>query len=178
MIGHRLSPHIPRPRGRGPVEAEASWAQCVRCSSTFRARAGAAPLKQLIAHQRSCERRPAKFRPRGGAAPLKPGEFGPCWCPLPRKSPAHPRGRGPVEASYFSSEFWCGDTGLIPRPRGRGPVEAIPVNDATRPPKSIREFRAPRGRGPVEALDALARYCFYWDNSASARAGAAPLKQR
>ena len=52
---------IPRPRGRGPVEAMAKLA-----STSFRARAGAAPLKRRC---RVARLRP--FRARAGAAPLK-----------------------------------------------------------------------------------------------------------
>ena len=57
---------IPRPRGRGPVEAGSLAAPLVLASS-FRARAGAAPLKQQFCFQLRIEyfhSAPARARPR------------------------------------------------------------------------------------------------------------------
>jgi len=86
---------------------------------TFRARAGAAPLKPS-----TCQlfhRRKNAFRARAGAAPLK-HKLSPHrafrFLPIPR-----PRGRGPVEADDDVNQLAC--VAFIPRPRGRGPVEAF-----------------------------------------------------
>jgi len=66
------------------------------------------------------------FRARAGAAPLKRTDDGLYHCDcgdIPR-----PRGRGPVEATVETSTPTA--LIAIPRPRGRGPVEAtlLPAN--------------------------------------------------
>ena len=60
--------HIPRPRGRGPVEATIGNGDAERRRLTFRARAGAAPLKlQRVSHALrsiTAHSAPARARPR------------------------------------------------------------------------------------------------------------------
>ena len=90
---------FPRPRGRGPVEAEVLPEVQAIHHANFRARAGAAPLKH---GEKNVYRFTAKyFRARAGAAPLKP------YAPRNAKRQAaafpRPRGRGPVEASNLAS---------------------------------------------------------------------------
>jgi len=65
---------------------------------------------------------PESFRARAGAAPLKHDGLqngDPIKKIIPR-----PRGRGPVEAQSASAR--TASSPPIPRPRGRGPVEAPP----------------------------------------------------
>ena len=86
---------FPRPRGRGPVEAGCQTAATVSAKKHFRARAGAAPLKQIMDVGEDWMRR--NFRARAGAAPLKPedtNQLASFFQKFPR-----PRGRGPVEAT-------------------------------------------------------------------------------
>ena len=64
---------IPRPRGRGPVEAiRLGVIQRADRVATFRARAGAAPLKHDCDPCRRASITSTQFRARAGAAPLKP----------------------------------------------------------------------------------------------------------
>ena len=182
---------IPRPRGRGPVEAGSNGTAPPPSPPAFRARAGAAPLKPLNGAELYGAVR--SFRARAGAAPLKQGRPGTEVARhffIPR-----PRGRGPVEAVATIAVVPLPPN--IPRPRGRGPVEAFRVED--REPRRWPPFRAragaaplkpvfqsfsdrhryriprPRGRGPVEAA-VTASWCPFSRRTFRARAGAAPLK--
>ena len=65
---------IPRPPGRGPVEAAVRSAHLAVAMLPFRARAGAAPLKPCRSPPPLSQMSP--FRARAGAAPLKQA------CPL------------------------------------------------------------------------------------------------
>ncbi len=91
--------NIPRPRGRGPVEAYILSSRYDRDVRPFRARAGAAPLKPVRSFQ--CFIFDIPFRARAGAAPLKQMLRRP---PAPNLTPIpRPRGRGPVEAWWYLS---------------------------------------------------------------------------
>ena len=86
----------------------------------FRARAGAAPLKQHD-HGDMPDKPKCAFRARAGAAPLKRHNKKAMLVTgtgIPR-----PRGRGPVEAPTSGRREETMNR-RIPRPRGRGPVEA------------------------------------------------------
>ena len=180
---------IPRPRGRGPVEARSTAGQPI--SGEFRARAGAAPLKHTLRPEsrRLCTiprprgRGPveavrmlavastlalATFRARAGAAPLK------CIADAVSARISRISFRARAGAAPLKLTPGIETVALIPRPRGRGPVEALRAVYST-----LGIIPRPRGRGPVEATKA----CIAPVNEPisvpfRARAGAAPLKQR
>ena len=75
----------------------------------------------VVASLRRKELQERTFRARAGAAPLK-HVSGHCHCAEQDNIP-RPRGRGPVEACLPVQAAI--QSLAIPRPRGRGPVEAI-----------------------------------------------------
>ena len=132
---------------------------------SFRARAGAAPLKQSspLPDILAMEFIP-RPRGRGPVEAFRDGARLADSLSIPR-----PRGRGPVEAC--PARHRLAPAGGIPRPRGRGPVEAVALRNS---PNLSATIPRPRGRGPVEALKnivVLPSRCSF-----RARAGAAPLK--
>ena len=141
-------PMIPRPKGRGLIEA----GQCADLPEPlvgFRGRKVAASLKRPSA--RRCRRHPLRIpRPKGRGLIEARGHH---RCPPLRGAIPRPKGRGLIEASRVA-EARC-PARSIPRPKGRGLIEAAPR--LARGGTASRRFR---GRKVAASLKPTPAHCY------------------